>query len=77
MRDLDAFRERRKAGRGQALPAIQLYPKGFTPPHILRQIQKKQAAKEATQGEDITTQGQPDPEPSEPAHIKNGTTADE
>src|SRR5262249_9685541 len=63
MRDLDAFRERGKPGRGQGLPAIQLYPKGFTPPHILRQIQKKQAAKGATQAEGITTQGQPDPGP--------------
>lgn len=77
MRDLDAFRERRKPGRGQGLPAIQLYPKGFTPPHILRQIKKKQAAKEATQREDTTTQGRPDPGPPESAHIKNGTTADE
>jgi hypothetical protein len=77
MRDLDAFRERGKPGRGQGLPAIQLYPKGFTPPHILRQVQKRQAAKEATQGDGATTQGRPDPRPPEPAHIENGTTADE
>jgi predicted RecB family nuclease len=33
-RDVDAFCERRKPHR--SLPAIQLYPKGFTPLHILR-----------------------------------------
>ena len=77
MRDLEAFRERGKPGRGQGLPAIQLYPKGFTPPHILRQVKKRQAGKEAAQREDATSEGRPDPEPPEPAHIENGPTADE
>ncbi len=77
MRDLDTFRERRKPGRGQGLPAIQLYPKGFTPPHILRQIKKRQVGNDAAQKEDATTQGRPDPGPPEPAHIENGSTADE
>jgi predicted RecB family nuclease len=77
IRDVDAFRDRGKPGRGQGLPAIQLYPKGFTPPHILRQLEKRQAAKKTTQGYYATTQGRPDPRPPEPAHIENGTTADE
>jgi predicted RecB family nuclease len=55
MRDLDAFRDQGKPSRGQGLPAIQLYPKGFTPPYILRQIKKKQVAKDANQS-------QPEPE---------------
>jgi predicted RecB family nuclease len=62
MRDLDGYRERGKPGRGQGLPAIQLYPKGFTPPYILRQIKKKQAGKNAKKGEDAINQGQPEPE---------------
>jgi predicted RecB family nuclease len=62
MRDLDAFREQAKPGRGQGLPAIQLYPKGFTPPHILRQIKKKQAGKDAKGGQDAIKQAQPEPE---------------
>ena len=76
MRDLDAFRERGKPGRGQGLPAIQLYPKGFTPPNILR-LAKKKVGKEATQGDDPAPQGRPEPEPPEPAHIEGGPTADE
>ena len=76
MRDLDAFRERGKPGRGQGLPAIQLYPKGFTPPHILRQVKKRQAGKEATQGDDAAPRGKPEPGSPEPAHIENGSTVD-
>ena len=76
MRDLDAFRERGKPGQGQGLPAIQLYPKGFTPPHILRQVKKRQASKEATQGDDAAPQGKPEPGSPEPAHIENGSTVD-
>jgi hypothetical protein len=62
MRYLDAFREQGKPSRGQGLPAIQLYPKGFTPPHILRQIKKKQVGKDAKQGEGAINQSQPEPE---------------
>jgi len=76
MRDLDAFRDRGKPGQGQGLPAIQLYPKGFTPPHILRQVKKRQAGKEATQGDDAASQGKPEPGSPEPAHIENGSTVD-
>src|SRR5262249_49119964 len=61
MRDLDAFREHGKPGRGQGLPAIQLYPKGITPPHILRQIKKRQAAKETAQGKMPLPQDAPEP----------------
>jgi predicted RecB family nuclease len=63
MRDLDAFREQRKPGRGQGLPAIQTYPKGFTPPHILRAARKKHVGKDAPQKEAGTRQDQPGPEP--------------
>jgi hypothetical protein len=77
MRDLDAFRKRGKPGRGQGLPAIQLYPKGFTPPHILRQVKKKQAAKDVTQGNEAVPQGRPEPGSPEPAPLENGSTADE
>ena len=52
---------------GQGLPAIQLYPKGFTPPHILRSAKKNQVGKDATQEEDAIEQGQPAPGPSKEA----------
>ena len=76
MRDLGAFRERGKPGRGQGLPAIQLYPKGFTPPHILRSAKKK-VGKDATQGEAAAPQSRLEPEPSKPTHTENSSTADE
>ena len=77
MRDVDAFRERGKPGPGQGLPTTQLYPKGFTPPNILRLAKKMRVGKDAIQTEDATTQGRPDPGPPEPAHIENSTTADD
>ena len=74
MRDLDAFRERGKPGRGQGLPAIQLYPKGFTPPHLLRLAKKRRVGKDATQGDDAIEQGYPEPEPPKRTHIENPST---
>jgi predicted RecB family nuclease len=48
MRNLDEFCQRGRPGRGQALPAVQLYPKGFTPPHLLRWNKKRMAGIDAT-----------------------------
>jgi hypothetical protein len=54
MQDIDAFRDRGKPGQGQGLPDIQLYPKGFTPPNLVR-LTKKQ---ENTTGPDQQTEGE-------------------
>jgi hypothetical protein len=76
MRDLDAFRERGKPGPGQGLPDIQVYPKGFTPPNILRLAKKKQGGKDVSQGGAIE-QGQPAPEPSKQPHGESHSTPEE
>jgi hypothetical protein len=52
MRDMDDLCKRGKPGRGQGLPAIQLYPKWFTPPHVLRRAKKRRSGQDATKGED-------------------------
>jgi predicted RecB family nuclease len=57
MRNLDEFCERGRPGRGQGLPAIQLYPKGFTPPHLLWGKKKRRVGKDATEGDDAIEQG--------------------
>ena len=74
MRNLDEFCERGRPGRGQGLPAIQLYPKGFTPPHLLRLAKKRRVGKDATQGDDAIEQGYPEPEPPKRTHIENPST---
>jgi predicted RecB family nuclease len=51
MRNVDDFCKRGRPGRGQGLPAIQLYPKGFTPPHVLRGAKKRRVGKDAIEGE--------------------------
>ena len=76
MRDLDAFRERGKPGPGQWLPDIQVYPKGFTPPNILRLAKKKQVGKDVSQGGAIE-QRQPAPEPSKQPHGESRSTPEE
>jgi hypothetical protein len=70
MRDLDAFRQRGKPGPGQALPDIQLYPKGFTPPNILRLAKKTRVGKETTSADATAPQGKPEPGSPEAAHIE-------
>ena len=75
MRDLDAFREQGKPGQGQGVLAIQLYPKGFTPPHIL-QGRKRQVGKDAKQVEDAIEQGQPEPELPKRTHTESPSTPD-
>ena len=57
MRDVDNFCKRGRPGRGQGLPSVKLYPKGFTPPHVLRGTKKRRSRKDATEGEDATEQG--------------------
>jgi hypothetical protein len=56
MRNVDDFCKRGKPGRGQGLPAIQLYPKRFTPPHLLWGKKKRRVGKDATEGEDSIEQ---------------------
>src|SRR5262249_58442569 len=70
MRDLDAFREQGKPGRGQGLPAIQLYPKGFTPPHILQGRKRKV-------GTDAVEQGQAEPDTPDTDHVEGRPTPEE
>jgi hypothetical protein len=76
MQDLDAFRERGKPGPGQGLPDIQVYPKGITPPNILRLARKNQVGKDVSQGGAIE-QGQPAPEPSKQPHGESHSTSEE
>jgi hypothetical protein len=57
MRDMDDFCKRGKPGRGQGLPAIQLYPKGFTPPHVLRGAKKRRLGEGATEAENAVEPG--------------------
>jgi hypothetical protein len=51
IRNVDDFCNRGKPGRGQGLPSIQLYPKEFTPPHVLRWNRKRRVGKDATKAE--------------------------
>jgi predicted RecB family nuclease len=62
-RDMDGFSERGKSRR--RLPAVQLYPKGFVPPHVLR-WNKVRRVQDASPAGDAAEEGRTEPQDKPP-----------